>query len=294
MVNWGGGAKGAASGAALGSVAGPYGAAVGGVVGGLYGLFGGDDDEGSKGKQYADRGQIMNTINQGFDGVNNRSAPQVGNTYINQAPQDQFRQQQLSQVHRLNAIAGGQQMGAGEMAARRAASEAYARQVGMANMQRGGGAPYAGVAAARNQTMIAGNAAGQAQQAALGDQSAANAQLTQAIGAGRGQDIGLAQNQAQINQQTMLNNANLKMQQMGLDDQTRLAYLQQLANMNATELTGQNAAAVAGQQQNNALLGAGISAAGSILAARMGNRGASPALASGGNSGFTGESNWGA
>lgn len=271
-----GAAAGAATGATIGSIVPGYGTAigagVGAVAGGLYGYFSGGDDD--KAKSYVDRDQIHSVINRGLDVTGyGRSPPQIGQTAIDPTQQAQFRQYQIDQANRLNAIASGQQMGAGEMATRRAAQQAYAQQVGMANMQRGGGAPYAGLGAARNQTMISGNAAGQAQQAGLSDQQQANAQLTNALAQGRGADIGLATSQAQMNQAQQLANADMQMRQMGLDDQTRLAYLQQLAQMNATELTGQNAAAVASNQQNNALLGAGISAGGQILGAYLQNRG---------------------
>ena len=272
MGSGSGALKGAAAGAAAGAAFGPYGAAIGGIGGGIYGYFAGGDD-GNQGKQYTDRDQIHGAISQGLYGVDRRQAPQIGQQYIDPSQQAQFRQYQLDQANRLNAIASGQQMGAGEMATRRAAQQAYAQQVGMANMQRGGGAPYAGLQAARNQVAIQGNAAGQAQQAALNDQAAANAQLTNALGQGRTADIGLATQQAQMNQAQQLANADMQLRQMGLDDQTRLAYLQQLAQMNATELTGQNAAAVANQQMNNQLMGAGISAGGQILGAYLANRG---------------------
>lgn len=247
---------------------------------------------------YQDRQQILDTINSGIQGIDHRLAPgasaatlapaaQAGQTQIDQGPQDQWRTMQLRQANRLNGIAGGTQMGAGELATRRAAQQAYAQQIGQANMQRGGNAPGAGLAAARNQVTIAGNAAGQAQQAALSDQQNANAQLTGALNAGRNTDVGLATSQAGMNQQANLANAgfaqqtNLQQGQMqqaanlanldsqlrttGMNDQARIAYLQQLSGMDANQL---NAAmqAYQAQKQSGGMFGSIVGAIAPIAA----------------------------
>lgn len=231
---------------------------------------------------YQDRQQVLNGINSGMAGVNARGAPQAGGTQlapsaqIDPSQQGQFRDLQMQQANRLSAIAGGQQMGPGEMAAQRAAQQAYAQQVGMANMQRGAGAPGAGLAAARNQVTIAGNAAGQGAQAALSDQQSANAQLTNALNAGRGTDVGLATSQAGLNQQTnmqqgqmdqtaKLANLDAQLRQTGMDDQARLAYLAQLTGMDANQLQAQIGAYQA-QSKAPGAIGAITSAAGPIAA----------------------------
>lgn len=202
---------------------------------------------------YMDRQQILDTINGGIQNIDHRLAPgAIAPTLapaaqIDQSQQGQFRNLQMDQANRLNAIASGQQMGAGEMASRRAAQQAYAQQIGQANMQRGGNAPGAGLAAARNQMTIAGNAAGQAQQAALSDQQVANAQLTGALNSGRTADVGLATSQAGLNQQTNLQQGQMQQQvalanldsqlrSTGMNDQARIAYLQQMTGMDANQL----------------------------------------------------------
>jgi endosialidase-like protein len=215
---------------------------------------------------YTDNGQIHDIINSGIRGIDNRGAPQAGYTTIDPTQQGQFRDLQMGQANRLNAIASGQQMGAGEMAVRRAAADAYARQVGMANMQRGGAAPYAGLAAARNQVAIQGNAAGQAQQAALGDQSAANAQLTGALAQGRGADVNLATSQAQLNQGANLANLDAQLRQTGMNDQARLQYLQQLTGMNQAELNARMQAYQA-QKSSSGLFGSLVGAIAPIAGA---------------------------
>ncbi len=232
--------------------------------------------------QYQDRSKILNSINSGMSGVNSRITPQTGMTQlapaaqIDPSQQGQFRNLQMDQANRLNAIAGGQQMGPGEIAAQRAAQSAYAQQVGMANMQRGGGAPGAGLAAARNQVTIAGNAAGQGAQAAAADQQNANAQLTGALNAGRATDVGLATSQAGLSQQTNLQqgqmdqtaklaNLDAQLRQTGMNDQARIAYLSQLTGMDANQLQAQ-IANYQTQSKAPGILGTALQAAGPIAA----------------------------
>ncbi len=108
----------------------------------------------------------------------------------------------------------------------------------------------AGLAAARNQVAIAGNAAGQGAQAAAADQQNANAQLTGALNSGRSADVGLATSQAGLNQQTNLQqgqmdqtaklaNLDAQLRQTGMNDQARIAYLSQLTGMDANQLQAQ-------------------------------------------------------
>jgi hypothetical protein len=185
----------------------------------------------------------------------------------------------MQQANRLNAISSGQQMGPGEMAAQRAAQAAYAQQVGMANMQRGGGAPGAGLAAARNQATIAGNAAGQGAQAAMSDQQNANAQLTNSLNAGRSTDVGLATSQAGLNQQTNLQqgqmdqaakiaNLDAQLRQTGMDDQARIAYLSQLTGMDANQLQAATSTYKT-QKDSPGMVGQIAQVAGPILGAMM-------------------------
>ena len=277
MVDWGGGAKGAASGAALGSVAGPWGAAVGGAIGGIAGLFGGGDDQPKP--QYQDRDQILSLINQGYGpgGITRNQAPQL------QMGDDPFRRAQLQQMGQLQGIASGQQQGAGELATQRQYANALAAQQAQARMARGGNAALAYRNAANQSAALGSTAAGMGQQAALQDQMNAQGLLGQVGQVGRAGDFNAANA-----------NANYQLANNQLNSNNYTALLAQLNSMNGGQLGAQAAAAQAGQQRNDALLGAGISAAGQVLAqnARSGQNPAGPVQ---GNSGFTGDSStWGA
>lgn len=257
MVNFGGGAKGAASGAALGSVAGPWGAAVGGAIGGIAGLFGGDD---TPKPQYQDRDRILQLINQGYapGGIANQTAPQL------QMGDDPFRRAQLAQMQQLQGIASGQQMGAGELATQRQYANALAAQQAQARMARGGNAALAYRNAANQSAALGSSAAGMGQQAALQDQMNAQGLLGQVGASGRAGDYNVANAnagyQAGTNQLNSSNYMNL---------------LQSLGQMDTGQFGAQAAARQYAQQRNDAMLGAGISAAGQYLAARQ--RGQNPA-----------------
>lgn len=277
MVDFGGGAKGAASGAALGSVAGPYGAAIGGVIGGIAGLFGGGDDQPKP--QYQDRDRILQLINQGYapGGITSNQAPQL------QMGDDPFRRAQLAQMQQLQGIASGQQMGAGELATQRQYANALAAQQAQARMARGGNAALAYRNAANQSAALGSSAAGMGQQAALQDQMNAQGLLGQVGASGRAADFNVANANAGLQQTTQnANNANY------------LALLQSLGGMDTGQLGAQAAAQQYAQQRNDAMLGAGISAAGQIYAARQRGQGqqpATPAAASTDMSGSSGTAN---
>lgn len=283
MVNWGGGAKGAASGAALGSVAGPYGAAIGGAVGGLYGLFSGDDQP--QQPQYQDRDKILALINQGYGagGLTSYQAPQLS------MPDQAFRNAQLQQLGQLQGVASGQQQGAGELAVQRQYANALAAQQAQARMARGANAALAYRNAADQSAALGSSAAGMGQQAAMQDQMNAQGMIGQTAAAGRQADFNTA-------------NANAGYQQgaQQLNSANYLALLNSLSGMSGNQLGAQTAYAQAQQQRNDALLGAGMSAAGQVLAAKYYGRGGGGASTpttntSVPNSGYTGDSStWGA
>lgn len=187
-------------------------------------------------------GQYMRDYLQGrLGGVDGRQAPQAGRTTIGQVrqgqganintgPQDQFRMREMLLADQAARVASGQDKGAGELAVRRQMQQAAAQQQSNAASQRGGAAGMAGRAAARGLGANSVNAAGMAGQAALQDQGAARNLLAGVLGQGRGADIGLATQQAGLNQQ--MNMANLDaqnqkvFQQAGLDQATSLANMQ--------------------------------------------------------------------
>lgn len=196
----------------------------------LFGGLGKSTNPSDYATPYAHQDQIMGAITPGL--ATSRTAPQAG-------MDSQFRQAQINQLGQLQGIASGQQQGAGELAAQRQTQNALAQQQAMARMARGGNAALAQRGAANNAAGIGLAGAGMSQQAAMQDQQAAQGLLTQAAGQGRGQD-----------QQVQLANMDAKLRQMGMDDQARLGYLQQLTGMDASQLQAQIAAmqAATGQQ----------------------------------------------
>lgn len=180
----------------------------------------------------------------------NRPAPQTG-------MDSPFRTSQLQQMGQLQGIASGQNKGAGELAVQRQAQLAAGQQQGMARMARGGGAGLAAMNAANNTAGIGLSAAGMGQQAAMQDQMNAQGLLANVTGQGRSAD-----------QQVMLANLDAKLRQMGMDDATRLGYLQQLTGLNAQAIGGQQGAmqtALGQQGLLGPLLSAGAQVGGAAL-----------------------------
>lgn len=250
---------------------------------------------------WQDRGYIQSTIRGAIAGAQGRPAPQAAPTQIGQVrqgdpaqiatgPQDQMRQGQVDFLGRQQAIASGQQAGAGELSTQRQVARSIAAQQAGARMARGASAGGAFAGAARNMADIGQAGVGQAQQAAMGDQANANSLIAGVLGQTRGQDQALAgqqagfqqqmnltnldaQNrqifeQAGLNQSTSLANMQARLQTMGLNDQQIAAMLAQLGVMNGSESQGR-----AGLAAAPGLLGGVLSAAGTVGAAYAGKPG---------------------
>lgn len=179
-------------------------------------LFGGKPDQQAYKPQH--QAQALGTITPGL--ATNYNPQQF-------APGGAIRQSQLGQIGQLQGIASGQRQGAGELAAQRQTQNALAAQQAMARMGRGGNAALASSQAANNGAAIGLAGAGMAQQAGMQDQMAAQGMLTNAMGQARGQD---------------LNALDQQLRAMGMQDQTRLAYLAQLTGMDAMQLQAYNQA----------------------------------------------------
>jgi hypothetical protein len=255
--------------------------------------------------KWDDRDWLRGNYQDSASTVANRQAPQAGRTQLGQIQlgqasqlspeqQAQARAMQMQHAGRLGAIASGQQQGAGELAAQRQLAQAAAQQQAMARMNRGMSSSSAQRGAARNLNQLGVTGAGQAQMAALQDQQAANAQLGSIYDQMRGQDIGLAGQNAQLAQQRMLQqgqmdqqgmlqqgqmdqaqqlqNANMQLQMLGMNDEARRAYLSQLAQMNQSEAAGRTGAAQVAMQQQDAYRGQMMQAGGVALAAMSDER----------------------
>ena len=134
---------------------------------------------------------------------------------------NQIRQRQLGALGGLEAAAAGQVPSAAAIQQQSGLDAALRSQLALANTARGG--PGAQIAAQR----AAAGGAAQAQLGAVGqfgalraeEQAIARGQLTGALGGLAGQDIGVAESQAGLEQQATLAN-------LGVEQQTSLANLQ--------------------------------------------------------------------
>jgi hypothetical protein len=187
--------------------------------------------------------QVANPQQGAINGMLGQQAAQVDPTQ-----QAAFRQMQLQQAQQLQAIASGQQQGAGELAAQRQVQNALAAQQAQAHMARGANSALAFRNAANNAAGIGLSGAGMSQQAAMQDQQAAQNALTGALGQGRGQDLSMAGQ-----------NASLRQNQYGQN-------LGALTGLNGQQLgaQGQAMGATLGQQ---GIMGGLLGAAGTVIAA---------------------------
>lgn len=179
----------------------------------LFGGLGASTDPNSYG--------VINPQQDAINGMLGQQAAQV-----DPSQQAAFRQMQMQQAQQLQGIASGQMQGAGELAAQRQVQNAQAAQQAMANMARGGqNAALAFRGAANNTAGIGLAGAGQSQQAALQDQQAAQGQLMSSLNQGRTQDLSMAGQNAQLQQNqygqnlgalTGLNSTDLQAQQASM------------------------------------------------------------------------------
>jgi len=194
------------------------------------------------GTQYQDRGDLLYDIGVGV----NRSAPQLDPTQ-----QAQFRDAQMRQMQQLQGIASGQQQGAGELATQRQVQNAMAAQQAQARMARGGqNAALAMRQGARNSAGIGLSGAGQSQQAAMQDQMNAQGLLANVAGQGRQQDLGLAGQNAQLQQG---------------QNQLGLGYDQLLGSMDQAQLAAAQQAYQNQMDAHGRIMGGSMAAGGSMM-----------------------------
>jgi hypothetical protein len=189
-------------------------------------IFGGGATKGIDAKP-AHGDYMSNYIQDQLGGINGRQAPQ-----FQSADSSYDRGQTLDLAGRLQGIANGNHLGAGEMAVNRQLGQAQAAQQAQASAARGQNAALAMRQAARNQADLGVNGAGLASQAALGDQTAANQQLGGLYNQLRGQDIGIGQG-----------NQQMQFQQNQLNQQGSLGYLSQLLGIDQAQLQAELAKA---------------------------------------------------
>lgn len=275
----GGTLNGAATGAATGAAFGPWGAAIGAGVGGLMGYFGSRGPSGPSQEELQRRRlleEINNTRNRGAPGMQSTALGSA--TMVNTGQADQFRARQMALLDDAQRVSSGQTAGAGELAVQRQGNAALANAAGAATMARGAGAAGAR-AAARASGGIGLAVSGQAQQAAMGDQSNARNLIASVSGQGRGQDLDTANTnagatnqfalqQGSMNQQTAMANLEAQLRQRGMNDASVQAYMAMLSGNNRDAA----ALAQANNASNNAFLGGAIATTGQVLAARRGQQ----------------------
>ena len=135
---------------------------------------------------------------------------------INMQPQGQFRSGQQALISQLQAQAAGTGPSVAEAQLRRATDRSVAQQQGLAASAAPGNQALAQRMAAQQGSAQQSGLAGQAADARIQEQLGAMAQLGGVLSGSRGQDIGLAQSQAQLAQQ-----------QTGMNDQRLLELLRQ-------------------------------------------------------------------
>lgn len=229
-------AKGAASGAAIGTAIMPgWGTAIGAGVGGIAGYFGSDDGAGSRLQVAEDMYGGVNRNNYNVNGYNpafrqySQMANQYGGRGAPQAGQSGFRNQQLGHGMQLQREANGNGIGSRliRQQAQGQADRGLQQQMAMAASAR----PGQGASASRQAMMNAGNmnaqVGGQSAQAAGQYQLGAMQQYGQFLGQARGQD----DSQSQFN-------ADARLRQLGLNDQSQLDALRQRLQMQGMQQQG--------------------------------------------------------
>lgn len=243
-------------------------------------LVGGGADNGlqTKGQEdYYARNYLHGALDSGQ--MPQAQAAQLGQAaQLATGPQDQFRGQQMQTANYLHGILTGNQAGAGEMAVNRQVGQATAAQQAAAQMARGSNAALAARNAARNTADLGVNGAGMAAQAQMSDQQNAAGQLGALLGQGRQQDIGIAGQNAELQQQRMLQqgafnqqanmlNPQLNLQQQGMNSQ----YLAQLLGMDQTQFQNEMAKRGLAMQDTGILPGL-LQAGGAVAASAVGGK----------------------
>jgi hypothetical protein len=296
---------GAATGAALGSVVPGFGTAAGAVGGALIGGLGGLGAAYLNRRQplpagvgqydpnaqnfYAESGDLYKTAHAGMgmgSAWQRRQGPMAGAAQAYGTEQQQLRSQQLDYLSQLRGMAQGT---AGPSAAEQVVQSQRERNVAQAAALAASGqgvSPALAMKQAQEQQAQAGQAAGQqAAQIRSQEQQQAIAQLGGAMAGMRGQDIGWAQSQAQLRQQTSLANLDAQMQQRQLNDQMTQQFMNmglsieearmqagiELEKLRAEQQSQMNAMLMEQEQgrlnRRNQLLGGILSGAGSVAAA---------------------------
>jgi hypothetical protein len=217
------GLKGAGGGAlAGGSFGGPMGALVGGGLGLLAGFGSGENDQEA---QY--RKMLMEQMGAVGQGPMQQAGPAAQSAYSG------FRANQTGLVNRLEAMANGQGPSLARQQFEQATDRNMRGQQAMAASGRGG--PLSHLTAANNMAMLGANAAQGSALARTNEQMGAISQLGGVLAQGRAADEGTNQFNADAQNQMAIQNLRARLDQMGMDQQTKMQILSQLGGLNASQ-----------------------------------------------------------
>lgn len=195
-------------------------------------------------------------------------APVQMRAHIDQAQQDEIRRRQLAALGGLDAAANGTAPSVAQAQAQQQADRAAAQQFGMAaalgGRSPGGALRQASMGAAQ----VQGDVASQGAALRAQEMQQARQQQIAALQGMRGQDIGLATDQASLNNQAMANNLQAQLANQGQNLDWRKALLggQNQALGTATNAaTGQLDAAQRAADSNNRFTGGLLGGLGSLL-----------------------------
>jgi len=159
-----------------------------------------------------------------------RSAPTMNASQINMGPQDQVRNAQMANLAQLQGQAQGQLVAPSQanLIAEMQRGQGNQQAMAQAAAQRGG----LGINQAQQQlTQSALGVGGAAVQQRAQEQGAMEQQIAQQSGQARQQDIGLATQQAGLNQQSNIANQQSQLQQQSMNDNMTAFYEQQGFNL---------------------------------------------------------------
>lgn len=200
-------------------------------------------------------------------GAAGRAAPTVQASQLATGNIDQSRGGLMGVAGDLGRIASGQQAGAGEIAVNRQLGQATAAQTAAARMAHGANAALASRNAARNTADLGLQGAGQAAQAQMQDQQAANAQRGALYGQAYGQDTNVAQANAQLGQQASLANQQSQLYQTQMNDARQIQAIGAQLGWDQARIAAEIAKSQA-QNQDKGIFGGLLGAAGQIFAGK--------------------------
>jgi hypothetical protein len=189
-------------------------------------------------------------LSEGANAAGQRVGPQAQAAQMDTYQQGQWRNQQNSLAQALAAQANGDGPSLAQNQLRQATDRSMAQALAMQASQRGAGSHTAMRDISNQRAAIAQQANMDSANLRMAEQMQARNQLGQVLTGARGQDIALAGQQAQFQQQTSLANMDSQLKQRGLNDQLTqyyttqglsLAQAQQQAAMQLEQLRAQNA-----------------------------------------------------